>query len=395
MKDRALVIVASVDSVHATLTARESGLHVVAFDGDPNATGGAYADEFHVVDISDVERTVAEARKIAPKMLLPVPIGRYITTHGAVNDALGLRGVTHAAALASADKWLFHERLSACGLRGIRCAPADSSLDMQDVPYPAIAKPRFGSGSRNVFAIDSAASLERARQAASGRQEDYVVEELIGGDEYGVDGAVAGGRFVLTLVRKKTLTPLPVRQALGYTSVMRSDDPELIARASSLLSRAAGEIGYDDCLFHADIIDGPHGTFIVEMSPRPSGHYLHDVFVPLATGVDPAREFITMQLGGTPHFEARRQRRLAIRFFNFEDTIVRSIPTAQQVRDAVEGVVAYDCRIRAGDRLSRVIDGHSVIGRGYFIVEGVDDAELDDRCARVLEMFETNDRYGG
>ena len=114
---KAAVIGASSESVYAIKKAQELGLFVVALDGDKNAPGLKYADEAQVVDIRDNEKVAALLDQNRPDVILPVPIGRYLITTGAMNDRYGLKGVSYSSADLCTDKFAFHKTLSAEGLR--------------------------------------------------------------------------------------------------------------------------------------------------------------------------------------------------------------------------------------------------------------------------------------
>ena len=55
---------------------------------------------------------------------------------------------------------------------------------------------------------------------------------------------------------------------------------------------------------------------------------------------------------------------------------------------------AWDCELRPGDRLERVTTGHSVMGRGYFILEGETDEELEAAADGVLGRFAVEEDTG-
>ena len=48
--------------------------------------------------------------------------------------------------------------------------------------------------------------------------------------------------------------------------------------------------------------------------------------------------------------------------------------------------IGWECHIRAGEELMPVSDGHSLMGRGYFILEG-EEGELRDKVRRVKALF--------
>ena len=154
---RAAVIGASSESIYTINKAKELGLEVLALDGNPDAPGLKAADSSFVVDIRDPEKVfeILDKEENRPDIVLPVPIGRYLTTTGAVNDKYGLTGVTAYAAGICTDKYEFHKVLNEKGLRDAELYLLPAGSDFMDASelnevYPVVVKPRFGSGSRGV-----------------------------------------------------------------------------------------------------------------------------------------------------------------------------------------------------------------------------------------------------
>ncbi len=415
--------------------AQELGVFVTALDGNPEAAGLAAADEGLVVDISDEEAVLDALRDRKPDFVLTGPIGRYLTTMGAVNDALGLPGLTRQAAVLCTDKWLFHQRLAERGLRPCRCelaadcggkeeaearAYVDNLLKKAEAfTYPAILKPRYGSGSRGIFFLKDQEEVREALECLygigqdkeAGGGEDYVLEEAVAGEEFGVDGAMEGDCFRMILLRRKLLTPPPARQAVGYLTVGSGE--ELTVRAEAYVRKVTRALGLADCLLHADLMITREQVFAIELSARPSGHNLHNLFTPMATGVDMAESFIRSRCG-LPYsyvrscepggscspcepcgscapgslYKLQKIRPLLIRYFDLPEGIVVSVPGREELQPS-EGVAlrAWDCRIRPGDRIEPVTTGHSLMGRGYFILEGRTDALLVEAAERIERQF--------
>lgn len=397
----AAVIGAAGESVHAMLSASSYGIRVVALDKNPKAEGLMRADLPLVVDISDEDAVIAalRVRGQKPDFVLPVPVGRYLTTAGAVNDALGLPGISRDMAVLCTDKFLFHKKLAECRLRRVHCYNVEGT-ELTDaaggkycgnrqieeelpLQFPAILKPRYGSGSRGIHMPGSRKELTEILQTLP--QEPYVLEECVPGEEYGVDGAVINGRFYMVLLRRKENTPFPARQAVAYYSVMRED--KAWNRMRAYLKKVTVCLGLQECLLHADLIDGPKGPFVIELSARPSGHNLHDHFTRLCTDVDMVEEYIRHLMGLPCRFAPRKIYPMMIHYFDMVGK-VRSVPTQEQVEEQTGAVVEHwDCRIRKGECLAPVSDGHGLMGRGYFILEGEDPAVLHDQAEQIKKMF--------
>ena len=396
---KAAIIGASGEAVHTIEKAHVYGLEVVALDGNAGAEGLKTADKPLIIDISDEAATIEVLRREKPDFVLTVPIGRYLTTIGAVNDALGLPGISRDVAVLCTDKLKFHQRLCRQGLRNCRCysvegkniTNADQSImsdrnifpDQLQITYPAILKPRYGSGSRGIYMLTSAAQLEDAIQEIE--EEPCVLEECVAGEEYGVDGVVTEDGFWMILLRRKENTPPPARQAVGYTSVLPSDG--YWQQVEDYMKQVIACLGLKECLIHADIIGGEAGPFVIELSARPSGHNLHNLFTPLCTGVDMAEQYIRYRMGLPYNFVPKGTKSMMIHYFDMQGKVT-NVPARGQVEEALDAQLeAWSCNIKKGEELPPVSDGHSVMGRGYFVLEGGNTSFLHSQAEIVRKLF--------
>lgn len=386
-----VVIGAGRDAIHTIKQAKEENVYVVALDGNPNAEGFKYSDLSINVDISDVEKVCTEIEKINPDFIIPVPIGRYLSTTGYINEKYGLPGIKFEPTVNSTDKYLFHKRLNENSLRNIKAFLVNDNTDINEVtiPFPAIIKPRYGSGSRDVYYITNRTELENAYKNIKDLKEDFILEQAKEGIEYSVDGAVINHELKLTLLRKKIITALPVRQAISSFSVARIDENKrLLENVENYLKKVIKCLDYNDCLLNVDLIINEDDIFVIEIAPRPSGHNLHNVFVPMATGVDIAREYIRFLLGKECCFENRDIKNIQIRFFDFEDVKMIKIPNEKELCENKDiNLLYWQCNIKENDILNKVINGHSIMGRGFFIIEGTNENSLKRQSEWILEQF--------
>lgn len=391
---KGLIIGAGKDSIHAIQIAKKLGIYVIAMDGNPCADGLEAADEKIVLDISNIDAVETMLQDKEVNFTIPIPIGRCLNTMGEVNERFELPGVKSEAVMCSTDKYRFHVILAKKGLRPVwSCLLGENTnLDRITFSFPAIVKPRFGSGSRDVWWLENEEEkdrlFQRFKQNDLYRKEDYVIEEAVPGQEYGVDGAVIDGEMMITLIRKKVITPLPVRQAIASISMDKDKDFQLYEKVHNYLAEVCHVLGYNNCLINADIIVNGEDVFCIEIAPRPSGHSLHDVFVPLATNIDLVEEYLkcVMKRGG--EFSGDRVKKLEIHYFNFEDVIITEIPDYNMLKKNKKcNIIAWECNIEPGEHMGKVTNGHSVMGRGYFVVEGNDENDLAKQCDWILQQF--------
>ncbi len=385
-----LVIGASEESVYAIELARKMGHYVIAFDGNKDAAGLKCADESHVVDIRNAENIYEKIGDRHPDMVLPTPIGRILVVSGQVNDHYALKGVSLKATDNCTDKYEFHKKMQAIGMRDAQCILfKDISQESEVRSYPMILKPRFGAGSRGIFMINNEPDLHKTAALLGDElcREDYILESLVDGEEYGIDGACFNGKTQIILLRKKLMTAPPERQCTGYISVKENElKQEEWNKLNVLMDTAVKTMEIENSVFHADILKNSDGFFMIEMSARPSGHHLHNLFTPLVTGVSVIEEYIKFQSDAAYCIEPHYIKKMMICYFDFEDCVVHSVPAKDYIMSKYP-VIKWECTIKNSDVLGKIPDGHSVMGRGFFIIKGEDDSELIECRQQILNEF--------
>ena len=100
-----------------------------------------------------------------------------------------------------------------------------------------------------------------------------------------------------------------------------------------------------------------------------------------------AEEYIKYRMGLPYCFDSNVIKPMIIHYFDMQG-MVTHIPTEEEVRKTVHTrLAAWECNIKAGEKLKPVSDGHSVMGRGYFVLEGEDEKTLREDVLRVKGLF--------
>jgi biotin carboxylase len=392
----ALCIGAGPEQLPSITVARNLGLHVIAVDRNPQAPGLAAAQMGYAVDIAHEDVVLSLVRELRISLVIPTPLGRFLTTVGAINDALGLRGITRQATVHCTDKWMFRTRLETTGIRQPRFALARGRGEIlakwREVGTPCVLKPRFGSGSKGVIVVKHPRELERAvvhHVADQPADVDTLIEELIPGNPSGLDGAVIDGKFTLTLLRDKQLTSLPYRAETSYAAPARFG-PDIYAQVVKLIDKAAAALGLNNCLIHADLVIPDDGwPVIIEMSGRPSGVFIASKMVPASTGVDFIGEGIKLALGEKTDFCPRLQRPVVLWYFPLPRGRVEAVPSPDLVRCRV-GVLDFVCFLKPGDALDEITTAREVLMRGFILTT---DSTLEGalcRAKQVSNLFKTS-----
>ncbi len=380
---KAIVIGASSESIYAIKKAQAMGIEVHALDGSSDALGLKHANYSHVIDISDEKAVIEYVAKYKIDFILPVAIGRFLTTTGKVNDAFKMKGISYAAAQLCVDKWQFHKTLAQENLRAAECYLYDAkSTDLHNTVFPAIAKPRFGSGSKGVVEI---VSLKEADSFIKNLSEEYLIEEKVAGIEFGIDAQVINNELQIILIRKKENTPPPYMQAVAYYSCYENIYQGDFERdVQKLLASVVKVLKLNDCLMHVDLMVSEEKLFIIELSGRPSGHNLHNNFTVKATNFNMIENFINYQLRGINNYAIQLEK-MCIHYFDLEPGIIIKVPTPEEL--ATLDIVEYVCHLKKGDCLKTITDGPTLMKRGYYIIKGETLEELEEKVLNIKTLF--------
>lgn len=361
-----LVVGANKESIYAILTAKKNGIKVIAVDGDPIAKGLKHSDIAIVKDIKNEKEMIKLAKEYKIDFIIPTPIGRYLTTIGAINDSLNLIGISKDSATICTDKLLFHSVLNNKGLRNIKSDLLKNNVE--DIKFPAIVKPRFGSGSKNVKIYSDKRYFYKN---AICNNEDYIIEEVYEGKEYGLDAVVINGLLHIILIREKVLTPVPNRQAIGYFSTIIDKNKYLIEEEIySKVQEAVKVIGIKNSIIHADVIISNYEAFIIELSGRPSGHNLYDKFTPMVTEVNMIREYLNYIALKECSLKPKKNDEIYfIGYFNLPNMVIKKVPEFKTINRSV--LVDYEVNLKIGDKIEPHNDDR-LIERGFYILKSKD-----------------------
>ena len=385
----AVLIGASSESIFAISQAKSLGLRVVAFDENKNAPGLKEADISFVMDIKNPQKIINRLyeHNLTPDLILPVPLGRCLVTTAALIEHFNLEGASFIATDICTDKLKFHKFLGGVLsqnyhkretiLKKVDCFLISDDLDLSKLKYPLIIKPRFGSGSKDVIAVKNLSELEKFLCGKDLKNNDFLAQTLVEGVEYGLDGVVIDGCYKHILLRQKLLTPLPYRQSIGNISAKE------IKKISQSLQAIATNLKLKNSLLNADIIITPNSEpFIIEISPRPSGHYLSSTFVQIVTGINMIKEWINLSLKKPFDFEPRFFKHAIIRYFDCEGEV--KIPNFNALKNEL-GIIKYECNINRN--LCKVTNGASIMWRGYAIMVADTSQECLENAQILMNEF--------
>lgn len=389
-----MILGASRYCVRSILAARELGCEVLATDRNPGAEGFRYADLSEAVDISDLEGTVAAARRHRVDGV--VPLNDFgVVTAAAVARELGLVGISPEAAEQATSKAWMRRRWEEAGVpsarfRVVRTLAEARAAAEELGTWPLILKPADsrGGGSRGVSKVDGEAGLEGALRFAQSFYEDktVVVEEFLEGVEHSVETITYGGETHVLAVSDKVKTPPPYRvdKSVIYPTAVTGEGLAEVRRVAREAVRAMGiTVGPA----HVEMCTTAAGPRLFELGARCGGGGTPDPIVPFVTGIEMFKEAVRIALGEAPsRLTPLRARGCVYRFLTPEPGVVKGVRGLEEVR-GWENILDCGVLVGEGDEVRRVESGGD---RAGFVIAGGETREeavaLADAAERAISF---------
>jgi biotin carboxylase len=236
----------------------------------------------------------------------------YLEWTAALAVELGLPFLSPEAAHRAADKFAQRSALRSAGLPTPGCWAVNSDADAQtwqqledDVVFPAVIKPRHGSGSRNTQIVHSAAEARSFVDEYSGiDRQDWVLEEYIAdidhpvcGDGFAnyvsVESVLVNGVVSNLVVTGRTPQAYPFRETGLF--IPAAVDVTVASEVADMADRAILALGATIGCFHTEVKLTPAGPVIIEVNCRIGGGI--PSLLDLTTGFDILRLAIRIALG--------------------------------------------------------------------------------------------------
>lgn len=386
-----LSIGAGIEQLPFIQKAKSLGYEVHALDLNPDSPGFQASDHYKVIDISDTYVVAQYFEDNKLDGLIPVPLGRMLTTIGYINSKFNLPGISHKASIYCTDKELFQAKLIENKIpqpfQYIVKGREELNDLLKKIPLPVIVKPQFGSGSRGVVTIkDIVQDADYIEEHISSLtpNEDSVVQEFLEGPEFGYDGIMENGKLTTVLIREKSITPFPYRQVIAYISPSALSE-EVKNKISQTVESACLALGVDNCLLHADIIVKEDTPFIIELAGRPGGISIANSIIPFVTGMDYIQAGLELCLSQKVQFPILQKNPLILSYFPFEGKVEDMPEDIEKFR--AHGLVDYIPLFKKGDILEKVKTAKQIVNRGIFSITGNNAADAQLNYQNFLSEF--------
>ncbi len=318
----------------------------------------AHAIAIYKCDLADKGKILDIAIHEKVDALVPVPLGKVISTVGYINSNLNLPGVSYEACLNFTDKQKVYELLKQ---NSLNCALQWNATELDEVTFPCIVKPRFGCGSRGVKIANNYQELvdacEFCKQDFSPVEDkDLLIEEVIEGDEYSCDFFVKDDRITLYLLLKKALTEFPYRQEITYEdNSLTNEEKELI---SNYVCQCAKVLKINNTVVTCDLILSPKGPYIVDIAARFPGNYV--CRIAKAKGEDLGRMYLDFIFNNKLPEISQNLPKAYFSMFNINSGVLVSVPDSVHTATFIA-----ENNLKVGEKITKVTNGRGLLNRGF------------------------------
>jgi len=333
--------------------------HIIARDADLAATRQAceLADDVSVVDFLDTGAAVdwaAGQEKLGHRFDIVFSMREIAqATTAEIARALGVAGNPPEAIRLVNVKDACRQQLAAAGFRQPRVTLCHDGREarraLAGIGGPCVVKPRSKAGSEGVSLVTGPADLAAALERLPGG-EPFLVEELVEGTEYSVEGLFRRGEPEILAITAKDKFPPPgfIERGHALPAALPRDEHLSITETvrNALLST-----GLRFGIFHAELWLTPHGVVMGELHARQGGDFLHLLLSAAIPGLEMFGDVFDDALGRPPREEVYRPTRAAaIRYFAPPPGRLESL-TGWEQATSHPAVLMAELKVAPGDEI--------------------------------------------
>ncbi|HHS48460.1 MAG TPA: ATP-grasp domain-containing protein [Desulfurella acetivorans] len=307
-----IILGAGIMQIKAIKTAKDLGLYVIAADRDSEAVGFKHADLKLVIDTKDTKSLVDFAlnNKNTYNIKGVFAAADNAITAAAINEALGLIGVSSFSAKSSNNKWLSKQLWLSSSVptpyaKEVKTLK-DAKKAIEKVGLPCMVKAIDSSASRGTQKLESISNLEIALEEAFrySSAKSALIEEYVEGFEYSAETVIYNSKQYRFGIAKREydLLPLPIETGHVNPADLDSKTQEEMYK---IVYDAALALKIDNAPAKADMIirKSDSKIMILEMAARLSGGFHSQYTTPLSSGMDPIKFVMQLTLGEEPYID--------------------------------------------------------------------------------------------
>ena len=292
---KVLMLGGSMQQIPAIKRAKEMDYYVITCDYLPENPGHQYADEYHNVSTTDIDKVLELAQKINIDGIVAYASDPAAPTAAYVAEKMGLPGNPYESVKILTQKDLFREflgknRFNTPKARGYSSYD-EIANEVDEFIFPIMVKPVDSSGSKGVVKVERRSGLKDAVEEALyySRSKKFVVEEFIEKKGYQVsgDGFSVDGKLVFSSYGNELYSGKGTRDylALGefWPSLLTKEQKE---KVDAEIQNIITALNMRNCAYNIEVILDKNDTpYVIELGPRNGGSYIPQL-IEYSTGVN-------------------------------------------------------------------------------------------------------------
>ena len=331
-------------------------------------------------DLADKDLILNIAKKEKIDALIPVPLGKVISTVGYINSKLNLPGVSYEACLNFTDKNKVYKILKE---NNLKCAFQSNATELDKITFPCIVKPRFGCGSRGVKVASNYQELLEAcefcrKDFSPIEEKDILVEEYIIGNEYSCNFFIADDQIVIYSLLKKTMTAIPYRQEIAYEDNSLTNEEKSVI--TNYLFKCAKALKISNSVVICDLILSNKGAYAIDISARFPGNYV--CLIAKFKKKNLARMYIDFIFNHKLPVLPKEELKVYFSMLDIGNGKLDSIPNSIYTTNFIA-----KNNLKIGDKITEVTNGRSILNRGFVLCQDINIKEAKKKVEDYLKQF--------
>lgn len=366
--------------------AKELGYYVIAVDGNPQADGFVYADQYACIDIKDERACFEYARSNQVNGVMTAATDFGVLTASYIAQEMRLPGLNYESAKLVKNKYLvrkcfYDNKVDDTGESHEIDEGTDIEMLSTIISYPVMVKPCDGSGSRGASRVENAAELSAACEFAINNSVSHraEIEKFIVGEEYGVESLVENGNIHVMAVMKKWMTIPPYYAELGHAIPSELSD-KTESRIKHCVEKAIKALNINFGAVNMDLLVTEGGkVHIVDVGARMGGNLIGSHIVRLGTGIDYLANLIRATVDDPLDFSVvDRPKCIATRLLALTPGEIKKLPDLSHIENELGVEIQHHMSV--GDRIEEYhtnLDGMGyVVATADTVLEAEAKAEL-------------------
>ncbi len=369
-----LILGGGIDQVPGIIKARKMNIYTIVLDGNPEAKGKLYADEFYTVSIKHMEQIeYFISHKLSKRVDGVIAFGVDIPLIIAKTaDILGVNHtIPYESAMLSENKYLSKKFMQQNNIATPDFQAVDDVVDIykfiEKFDLPVIIKPVDNSAARGILYINNTKDIEYGYNYAMNfsKQKKIQVEKFLDGPQISTESFIINGEIynIAFLDRNyndmNKFLPNIIENGGDMPSVYIKDEHKL--QLTNYIKIISKELNIKDGVLKGDIVIHNNKLYIIEFALRLSGGNFSTVCTPASTGIDFIKIAIKLHIDMKVDNKELKQTKndcVSMRYKFVEDTekgIIKKLIMPRKNKD----ILMANFYVKISDRIESKTTDHS------------------------------------